>query len=71
MTYLKYAWPSEGQFITDMLSAGFAELNEGEVSFVNCAVHQIGIVGDAQSFCCVRLLYLRPMEVLTLHRTCV
>ena len=44
MTYLKYAWPSEGQFITDMLSAGFAELNEGEVSFVNCAVHQIGLV---------------------------
>ena len=42
--YLKYAWPSEGQFITDMLSAGFAEMNEGEVSFVNCAVHQIGIV---------------------------
>ena len=44
MTYLKYAWPTEGQFITDMLSAGFAELNEGEVSFVNCAVHQIGLV---------------------------
>lgn len=44
MTYLKYAWPSEGQFITDMLSAGFAEMNEGEVSFVNCAVHQIGLV---------------------------
>ena len=44
MTYLKYAWPTEGQFITDMLSAGFAEMNEGEVSFVNCAVHQIGVV---------------------------
>ena len=44
MTYLKYAWPTEGQFITDMLSAGFAEMNEGEVTFVNCAVHQIGIV---------------------------
>ena len=43
-SYLKYAWPSEGQFITDMLSAGFAEMNEGEVSFVNCAVHQIGLV---------------------------
>lgn len=42
--YLKYAWPSEGQFITDMLSAGFAEMNEGEVSFFNCAVHQIGVV---------------------------
>jgi hypothetical protein len=44
MTYLKYAWPTEGQFITDMLSAGFATMEEGEVSFVNCAVHQIGIV---------------------------
>lgn len=43
-SYLKYAWPSEGQFITDMLTAGFAEMNEGEVSFVNCAVHQIGVV---------------------------
>ena len=43
-SYLKYAWPTEGQFITDMLSAGFAEMNEGEVSFVNCAVHQIGLV---------------------------
>jgi hypothetical protein len=42
--YLKYAWPTEGQFITDMLSAGFAEMNEGEVTFVNCAVHQIGLV---------------------------
>ena len=44
MTYLKYAWPTEGQFIADMLSSGFAEMNEGEVSFVNCAVHQIGLV---------------------------
>jgi hypothetical protein len=44
MEYRKYAWPTEGQFITDMLSAGFAEMNEGEVSFVNCAVHQIGVV---------------------------
>jgi len=54
MTYLKYAWPTEGQFITDMLSAGFAEMNEGEVSFVNCAVHQIGIVcieQDAEGNC--------------------
>jgi hypothetical protein len=46
MEYRKYAWPTEGQFITDMLSAGFAEMNEGEVSFVNCSVHQIGIVGS-------------------------
>ena len=44
MIYRKYAWPSEGQFITDMLQAGFAQMNEGEVSFVNCAVHQIGVV---------------------------
>ena len=48
MEYRKYAWPSEGQFITDMLSAGFATMEESEsgdqITFVNCFVHQIGIV---------------------------
>ena len=53
-SYLKYAWPTEGQFITNMLTAGFATMNEGEVSFVNCAVHQIGVVcieQDAEGNC--------------------
>jgi hypothetical protein len=45
-SYRKYAWPTEGQFITDMLSAGFATMEDGELIFVNCAVHQIGIVGS-------------------------
>jgi hypothetical protein len=44
MNYLKYAWPSEGQFITDMLSAGFATMEEDQISFVDCFVHQIGLV---------------------------
>jgi hypothetical protein len=44
MTYLKYAWPTEGQFITDMLSAGFAQMEEDQITFVDCYVHQIGIV---------------------------
>ena len=44
MNYLKYAWPSEGQFITDMLSAGFAQMEEDQISFVDCFVHQIGKV---------------------------
>jgi len=48
MNYLKYAWPSEGQFITDMLSAGFAQMEESEsgdqITFVDCYVHQIGTV---------------------------
>jgi hypothetical protein len=44
MNYLKYAWPSEGQFITDMLSAGFATMEEDQITFVDCFVHQIGKV---------------------------
>ena len=47
-SYRKYAWPSEGQFITDMLSAGFATMEESEqgdqITFVDCFVHQIGKV---------------------------
>jgi hypothetical protein len=46
MNYLKYAWPSEGQFITDMLSAGFAQMEEDQITFVDCFVHQIGTVGN-------------------------
>ena len=59
--YLKYAWPTEGQFITDMLSAGFAEMNEGEVTFVNCAVHQIGIVGSDPRWA-VDIIWEAPSE---------
>jgi hypothetical protein len=48
MEYRKYAWPTEGQFITDMLSAGFATMEESEsgdqITFVDCFVHQIGAV---------------------------
>lgn len=44
MIYRKYAWPSEGQFITDMLSAGFAQMEEDQITFVDCFVHQIGKV---------------------------
>jgi len=44
MEYRKYAWPSEGQFITDMLSAGFATMEEDQITFVDCYVHQIGLV---------------------------
>jgi hypothetical protein len=44
MEYRKYAWPSEGQFITDMLSAGFAQMEEEQINFVDCYVHQIGAV---------------------------
>jgi hypothetical protein len=46
MIYRKYAWPSEGQFITDMLSTGFAQMEEEGITFVDCYVHQIGIVGN-------------------------
>lgn len=59
--YLKYAWPTEGQFITDMLSAGFAEMNEGEVSFVNCAVHQIGLV-ESDPRWAVDIIWEAPSE---------
>jgi hypothetical protein len=58
MEYRKYAWPSEGQFITDMLSAGFAQMEESEsgdqINFVDCFVHQIGkvcIATDEQGNC--------------------
>jgi hypothetical protein len=44
MEYRKYAWPTEGQFITDMLSAGFAQMEEDQITFVDCYVHQIGTV---------------------------
>jgi hypothetical protein len=44
MEYRKYAWPTEGQFITDMLSAGFATMEEDQITFVDCYVHQIGLV---------------------------
>ena len=44
MEYRKYAWPTEGQFITDMLSAGFATMEEDQITFVDCFVHQIGTV---------------------------
>jgi hypothetical protein len=44
MEYRKYAWPTEGQFITDMLSAGFATMEEEQINFVDCFVHQIGTV---------------------------
>jgi hypothetical protein len=44
MEYRKYAWPSEGQFITDMLGAGFAQMEEDQITFVDCYVHQIGTV---------------------------
>jgi hypothetical protein len=44
MEYRKYAWPTEGQFITDMLSAGFATMEEDQITFVDCYVHQIGAV---------------------------
>jgi hypothetical protein len=53
-SYLKYAWPSEGQFITDMISSGFAETIDGETTFINCFVHQIGSVcisQDAEGNC--------------------
>ena len=61
MIYRKYAWPSEGLFITDMLSAGFAEMNEGEVSFVNCAVHQIGLVENDPRWA-VDVIWVAPSE---------
>jgi len=44
MEYRKYAWPTEGQFITDMLGAGFAQMEEEQITFVDCYVHQIGLV---------------------------
>jgi hypothetical protein len=44
MEYRKYAWPSEGHFITDMLGAGFAQMEEDQITFVDCYVHQIGTV---------------------------
>ena len=60
-SYRKYAWPSEGQFITDMLSAGFATMEEGEVSFVDCYVHQIGIVGSDPRWA-VDIIWVAPSE---------
>jgi hypothetical protein len=54
MEYRKYAWPTEGQFITDMLSAGFAQMEEDQINFVDCFVHQIGkvcIATDEQGNC--------------------
>jgi hypothetical protein len=60
-SYRKYAWPTEGQFITDMLSAGFAIMDEGELIFMNCYVHQIGIVGSDPRWA-VDVIWVAPSE---------
>ena len=59
--YLKYAWPSEGQFITDMLGAGFATTEEGQVTFVDCYVHQIGAV-ESDPRWAVDIIWEAPSE---------
>jgi hypothetical protein len=61
MTYLKYAWPSEGQFITDMLSAGFATMEEDQINFVDCYVHQIGLV-ESDPRWAVDIIWVAPSE---------
>jgi hypothetical protein len=60
-SYLKYAWPSEGQFITDMLSAGFAQMEEDQITFVDCFVHQIGIVENDPRWA-VDVIWVAPSE---------
>jgi hypothetical protein len=72
MEYRKYAWPTEGQFITDMLSAGFAQMEEDQITFVDCYVHQIGkvcIATDEQGNCttydprwAVDIIWVAPSE---------
>ena len=44
MEYRKYAWPSGRQFITEMFFAGYATMEEDQITFVDCFVHQIGKV---------------------------
>jgi hypothetical protein len=61
MTYLKYAWPTEGQFITDMLSAGFATMEEDQITFVDCYVHQIGLV-ESDPRWAVDIIWEAPSE---------
>jgi len=61
MTYLKYAWPTEGQFITDMLSAGFAQMEEDQINFVDCYVHQIGLV-ESDPRWAVDIIWVAPSE---------
>jgi len=61
MTYLKYAWPSEGQFITDMLSAGYATMEEDQITFVDCYVHQIGLV-ESDPRWAVDIIWVAPSE---------
>jgi hypothetical protein len=61
MEYRKYAWPSEGQFITDMLSAGFATMEEDQVTFVDCYVHQIGLV-ESDPRWAVDIIWVAPSE---------
>ena len=61
MEYRKYAWPTEGQFITDMLSAGFAQMEEEQINFVDCYVHQIGTV-ENDSRWAVDVIWEAPSE---------
>jgi len=61
MEYRKYAWPTEGQFITDMLSAGFATMEEDQINFIDCYVHQIGIVENDPRWA-VDIIWVAPSE---------
>jgi hypothetical protein len=61
MEYRKYAWPSEGQFITDMLGAGFATMEEDQITFVDCFVHQIGTV-ESDPRWAVDIIWVAPSE---------
>jgi hypothetical protein len=61
MEYRKYAWPTEGQFITDMLSAGFAQMEEDQITFVDCYVHQIGLVENDPRWA-VDIIWVAPSE---------
>ena len=61
MEYRKYAWPTEGQFITDMLGAGFATMEEDQITFVDCYVHQIGIVENDPRWA-VDVIWVAPSE---------
>ena len=61
MEYRKYAWPTEGQFITDMLGAGFATMEEDQITFVDCFVHQIGTV-ESDPRWAVDIIWVAPSE---------
>jgi hypothetical protein len=61
MEYRKYAWPTEGQFITDMLSAGFATMEEEQITFIDCHVHQIGAVENDPRWA-VDVIWVAPSE---------